>query len=495
TGLWDAYFAFFGNNPGTIFFGFLSEPNSSEFLPAAQYPHNLYLSILFRWGLFGLFLFIGYIYSSYKIALEGKASSNKMAIGLTLILLFIFGMALDILFARAILYIYFAIFVVITAKPKSIGRPVTIDENDLKKENIIVELIPSLARGGAERFVASLAHSMSKTELVYVVTFYDDITEKNREIIANNENIKLVCLHKKRGLDFKFYDNLLWLIKSLKPKVIHTHIYALFNLLIATWSLRGLHIVHSVHNLAPNEAKHFRRILYYFAFKMKKVLPVAISISTKSSYEKYYHLSNIPLIYNGIDVDANVAPNTTRKNIMINVGRMTEQKNQLALVEAFEFFVTDNPHWELYIVGNGPLKEVIMERAKLLIAEGKLKILSDVENLNEVYNTCQAFVLPSIYEGNSIALLEAINYNLFIIATKVGAATEYLIPNVNGIFVSSPAMYDIYLALTKALPYLGKTNNQALLEKISIEKTASEYLSLFTQISEKKTKNKRHARV
>lgn len=90
-----------------------------------------------------------------------------------------------------------------------------------------------------------------------------------------------------------------------------------------------------------------------------------------------------------------------------NVGRLVYQKNQTFLLDVFAEVYKRDPHVILLLVGEGELRQELYEQAKLLgIAENVL-FLGKREDTHELYQAMDLLVLPSIFEGLALCLIEA----------------------------------------------------------------------------------------
>jgi glycosyltransferase involved in cell wall biosynthesis len=115
--------------------------------------------------------------------------------------------------------------------------------------------------------------------------------------------------------------------------------------------------------------------------------------------------------------------------VLLNVGSLTHQKNQMVLIEALAFL----PEAMLVIVGDGPLEDFY--RTASARYGDRVRLLGRVpsEEMGDVYAMADVFVFPSRYEGRPLALLEAATCGLPIVASPiaenvevVGAAAHYV---------------------------------------------------------------------
>lgn len=140
--------------------------------------------------------------------------------------------------------------------------------------------------------------------------------------------------------------------------------------------------------------------------------------------------ANIRVIPNYVDTEVfRPRPEVEqRPGLLCFVGRLDEQKNPLALLEA----IRDIPKVRLAIVGDGPLRPVLENRVR----EDRLPVefLGTVSNdqLPALLNRSQLFVLPSLYEGHPKALLEAMACGMPVIGTEVSGIKDVIVHRETG---------------------------------------------------------------
>lgn len=133
---------------------------------------------------------------------------------------------------------------------------------------------------------------------------------------------------------------------------------------------------------------------------------------------------------------------------IVSMGRLTKQKNQKMLLAAFSKAVKKHPEYELTIYGEGELREVLTEQAKILQISEKVHLPGNVLNVHEEIKDAEIFVLSSDFEGLSNALLEAMKMGFPCISTTCAGADEYITSYENGILVpvgDEKAMQDALL--------------------------------------------------
>ena len=87
----------------------------------------------------------------------------------------------------------------------------------------ILQIIPHLCTGGAEKFTIDLSNELSRIgHEVILVTLFDKNERSVLEGYVDSNKIERICLHKNKGLDFRCFISLLSLIKEERPDIVHS---------------------------------------------------------------------------------------------------------------------------------------------------------------------------------------------------------------------------------------------------------------------------------
>ena len=95
------------------------------------------------------------------------------------------------------------------------------------------------------------------------------------------------------------------------------------------------------------------------------------------------------------------------KKIVLNVGRLNAQKNQLFLVDVFKVLCQKTDDYVLVFAGDGELKQKLLEKSKEYGLEDKVFILGNRSDVNTIMSESDIFVFPSLFEGLGIVAVEA----------------------------------------------------------------------------------------
>lgn len=357
---------------------------------------------------------------------------------------------------------------------------------------IILQIIPNLAIGGAEVMVSNLALELSALgQDVVIVSLYEhhsSITER-----LESRGIKIKYLGKKKGLDFRILFRIRKLIRLEKPNVVHTHLGAFPYFMIGSVFIRTKRF-HTVHTVASKEVSKFMRILYKIFYKLFDAVPVAISPNIKKSIAEYYNLNfqRIPMIYNGINLCLeNIKENyhIGEQLTIIHVGNFKKEKNHSMIIDAFKIINDKIPNSILQLIGQGGLEISIKNKVVDLNLSNNVKFMGLQNDVFRYLKQADIFILPSIWEGMPISLIEAMSVGLPIVVTKVGGIVDMITNDLDGLLIDLTAndLSDAVLRLTTDQSYRERLGKQALSNsnRFSAIIMAEEYLKLYNNKTNK----------
>ena len=359
----------------------------------------------------------------------------------------------------------------------------------------ILEIIPQLNSGGAERFVVDLCNELiQKHEVILIVLHSIDKAGFFAQEI--NPAVTVVSMNKDQGVDFGLFFRLKKLIHKYKPDVVHTHLMGIVYCFLAYLNSSGIKFIHTVHNDAAKEAgggisKWCRK----FAFKAGRVTPVTISEESQSSFVKFYGITP-PLIYNGrpgynessrlsaVKQELEGLKTSNDSTLIVNIARLNPQKNQLSLANAVVSANKTGKKLDLAIVGREDDK-IAPEIRRM---ESKhVHLLGMRTNPRDYMKAADAFCLSSVYEGMPITLIECFSVGVIPICTPVGGIINMIEDGINGILAKGTSEEDIYEALIR---FLNMSEDEktamhkaslASFHKYGIENCAENYVKLMSK--------------
>lgn len=301
----------------------------------------------------------------------------------------------------------------------------------------ILQIIPSLEVGGAERVVEGLSLELSQRPdiTLKIISLYHIESPLSKRLIRQGINVWF--LDKKPGFDTRTVRHLRTLIRDYKPDVIHVHLYALTYVSLASAFLNIPVKVYTVHSMAKEEVGAAHRLIYRFAFQQQLFTPVAISQEVKQSVMHTYGLGDhrVPVIDNGIELSG-----MTRKRdyklhdvpVLIHVASFKPAKNHTMLLESFKQVLAERPA-KLRLVGDGPLMDQTKQLVQQMGLEQSVEFLGQRDDVAQLLTQSDIMVLPSAWEGQPITVIEAMAAGLPVVATEVGGLTSLIQSGVNGL--------------------------------------------------------------
>jgi L-malate glycosyltransferase len=201
----------------------------------------------------------------------------------------------------------------------------------------------------------------------------------------------------------------------------------------------------------------------------------------------------IEIIYNGIDIEEfkpvirSLASDGKVK--LLCVSRLTERKGINYLIDAFKIISEEHNNIFLNIIGEGDAKDELVKQAENLSIRDKINFAGRIKHdqLPKIYERADIFVLPSLNEGMSNTILEAIASGLPVVATDTGGTQELIKDGVNGLVVKMKDTNDLAEKIEKLINDRGLRQKMAeesrnLALKFSWKCIAEKYVELFIKI-------------
>lgn len=318
----------------------------------------------------------------------------------------------------------------------------------------IIHLIPTLALGGAERLVVDLCVSLSRSEFesVVVTTVAGGPLEEELKT-AGVRVVHLDSLIKKPSktkwiLWYQRVQALVLFFRKEQPLILHTHLTSAD--ILGWYAARKSeikHIVSTEHNINIDEKKW-----QTFLKKLLATMPlrvVCLSGAIKNFAARTYHFPNKKLyvIYDGVDIKkftpvlrlpvvSGVSPDNIANRCtpqITCVARLESQKGHETLLRALALL--DDLAWELVLVGEGSLKTYLMDLARILNIRERVNYLGARQDIPVILHDTDIFVLPSLWEGLGIVVLEAGASGVPVIASNVGGIPEMVVDKETGLLV------------------------------------------------------------
>lgn len=311
----------------------------------------------------------------------------------------------------------------------------------MREEKTIAFVIHSLSSGGAERVVTTLSNELVTSYRVVIITLIDlppFYTLDNRVLVVP-------CVQKLKPStsifsalisNFKLIGRIRFLLLKHRVDICIGFMTTANVLATIAAKLVRIPIIISERNnpyledkIIPRLWKILRRISYPHANYV-----VVQTTIIASYYESFIKSKKLRIIANPINPEFTIQNDIQRLNVVLNVGRLEEQKRQELLIKAFA--AINHRNWELHIIGEGEKKVYLNKLIKKLKMQGSVLLLGQRQDIDKYYLQSKIFVLSSEYEGFPNALMEAMHFGLACISTNCPSGPSDLITDsVNGFLI------------------------------------------------------------
>ena len=306
--------------------------------------------------------------------------------------------------------------------------------------------------GGLENGVVNLINRLPADRYDHAVIALTDITDFRRRV--TRERVSFHELHKPPGHGLAIYRQLYRLLRTLAPTIVHTRNIAAMEAQLPAALARVPIRIHGEHGWDVQDAAGGKRSHHlqrrFFSPLVHRY--VALSGEIRSYLEDRIGVAEtrIAQICNGVDItrfaprDRSVAragPIAERFSgddvfVAGTVGRLAPVKHQRLLIDAFVRACRRAPQaadrMRLVIAGDGPDRAAIESQAAASGVADRIWIAGERDDVPALLAGLDLFVLPSLAEGISNTILEAMACGVPVVATRVGGNDELVVGGLAG---------------------------------------------------------------
>lgn len=367
----------------------------------------------------------------------------------------------------------------------------------------LLHVTSSLKIGGAESVLCDIIRKLGNDDFEHHVIYFHAGPNVDR-VIENGAKVYHVC-----GLawlyDPIFFARLFFLVKRLRPDIIHSLLWsANVSSRLVSWFLKIPNV--SAYHLDVYNDGIFRKMIDRVTKRISDSI-VAVSQEIAQSLSNNKLCCKIEVIRNGIDfyeIHKDLLKNNikredlglTSENFIIgSVGRLHPQKNFPLLLKSFALINMVRKNARLVIVGVGQLENYLKELANQLGIRDNVTFVIG-KKACDYYPVFDCFVQSSIKEGVSIALLEAMSFELPCIVTNKGEKHPVVENKKNGIIVESGNEQMLYNAILSVMDnkhlanMISRRAKQHVLKNFSAANMTERYRSIFLSLSNRKSKRR-----
>ncbi len=376
----------------------------------------------------------------------------------------------------------------------------------LKEPPLIAHVVHHLDVGGLENGLVNLINHIPPNRYRHAIICQKGFTDFRHRISRND--VEIIALNKQEGKDFKLYLNLFKTLRQLKPDIVHTRNLGTMEAQLVAVVARITARVHGEHGRdifdLNGQNRKYNLLRKFISPFINHFITVSKDLETWLTQTIGVPPNKIAQIYNGVDNDR--FHTSLNKHIEFSplgffdkdtfvigsVGRMAAVKDYPTLVRSFIKALKSKPsarmNLRLLIVGDGIARNKCIEIAKKANIESLVWFPGERTDIPALMQSMNLFVLPSLGEGISNTILEAMSCGLPVIATHVGGNIELVKEGVTGRLIAPGNQNEMteailtYYTNTQLAKDHGYAARQQIEKNFSMNTMMNAYLSVYDKV-------------
>jgi sugar transferase (PEP-CTERM/EpsH1 system associated) len=364
----------------------------------------------------------------------------------------------------------------------------------------IMHVVDSLGTGGTEEGIRKVLSGLDKA--VFEQTVCTVVPCKNSETAGG---ARVVSVLKPQGRRRMLVGPFKRMFELERPDIVHSRNWGAIEAIVAArlGGVRG--VVHSEHGLESSTYRGQplrRNAIRRFSFAWTDRV-FAVSRALRAYYVQQLRIAEerIGVIPNGVDTDhfrprpeSHLAATegwraSSSTTVIGTVGRLDPVKDHYTLVNAIDLLFAMGVDVHLVIVGGGPEREALEARTQNRHScAAKVTFVGETRNVASYLNSFDIFVLPSLAEGMSNALLEAMSSGVACVASRVGGNSELIEEGSSGLLFDvgdAKVLADRLKMLALNPQYrqnLGENARKRVEKSFSLHRMMHNYTRLYTDL-------------
>lgn len=330
----------------------------------------------------------------------------------------------------------------------------------MRKFNIL-QLMTDSKIGGAEKVVLLLAKGLNKERFNVSVCSLAEKGQIFEEM--DKEGIKSYSLGIKNRWHFLKLFKLMRIIKRENIQILHSHLFHANLLGRLVGKFMRVPVIISTEHIMGMEGKLRMSLNKITSILVDKFIAVSVKVGDFLKREVGIEPSKVLIVQNGVEYDKfvfsdldkaggrNLFGFTAEDKIIGTVARIHKQKGHSYLLHAAKEVIKEVPGVKFLIVGEGPLRSKMEKLSADLNIKEKVVFAGFYKNIPLIMSILDLFVLPSLWEGLPITVLEAMAMRKAVIATDVSGNSEVVEDNVSGVLVPPKRPHCLARAIIRLL--------------------------------------------
>jgi glycosyltransferase involved in cell wall biosynthesis len=297
----------------------------------------------------------------------------------------------------------------------------------------VAHLTLGLEMGGQEKLLVEFARHFDRQRFRLEV-----IVLGQRGLLADDIEacgVPVTALYEPDGLRLGLVIRLAALFRSKRIAVLHTHderphIYGT----PAAWLAGVARVIHTRHSMGVRLTGRQARVVNLLSRLTDRFVCVSRDGALRARAAGI-GAGKVGLIWNGIDLARFHLTGSHTGGPAVTVARVNPEKDVANLVRAVALVARTDAAFQVEVAGDGPCLPDVRRLAEGLHVEAAVRFLGVVRDIPGLLGRAGLFILPSLNEGISLTLLEAMAVGLPVVATRVGGTPEAVEDGVTGLLV------------------------------------------------------------
>lgn len=358
----------------------------------------------------------------------------------------------------------------------------------------ILHLSTTSGPGGAERVISSLSETLNTGERrVGVGLFRPGWLQTECERLG----VETIIMPLSGPLHLGWFLDCLRLTRREQVALIHAHEFSAIAYGWIISRITRIPFIGTIHGKNYFWEKARRRVMYRIIARTGTLVAVSEDLKRFVAEKVGIPAGLIRVIYNGVTPgppvsDAEVERCRSELGVQADdrvfgtVGSLYPVKGHRFLLDAMSIVLERFPNTVLLIAGRGELEVPLKDQAKSLGIEGKVRFLGMRQDIPRLLALMDVFVLPSLSEGLSMALLEAMAAGKPVVATRVGGNPELVEDGKTGMLVTAEDAKELAASLMRMLEepttmhVFGQTGAVRVQRQFSTHRMSNQYADLYS---------------
>jgi sugar transferase (PEP-CTERM/EpsH1 system associated) len=375
------------------------------------------------------------------------------------------------------------------------------------KRPLVLHVMYRFDTGGLENGIVNLINHMPAQAYRHAVLALTEVTDFRHRI--QRTDVEFFALHKPPGHGVWQYPKLFKLLRQLRPHIVHSRNLAALEVQVPAWAAGVPVRIHGEHgrdvgDLDGNNVTYQRMRRIYKPF-VHRYIALSRDLDDYLVHKVHVPPSKITQAYNGVDTDrfcpapdgkqaiAGCPFDPAQHWLLGTVGRMQTVKDQTLLAQAFVQALQMDPtlkqRLRLIMVGDGPLRAQAQGILEAAGVAGLAWLPGERNDVADIMRGLHAFVLPSLAEGISNTILEAMASALPVIATAVGGNADLVEQPETGCIVPAANVDAMARELAKLAndpensENMGRAGRQRVLNAFSMQAMVATYQGVYDSMA------------